>query len=238
MQALLLDPNSADAHAALARILFFHDWDWRATNGEVHRALQADPENASALDWASYLPEQSGRFDQALELPRRAIAKDPLNPNLYLHLGWGYYWANRLDDARVALDRALDLNPTSPLGHRLAGRLLLADRRPAEALSEFERGDEADGQVGRALAYHAMGRRADADSALAQLEKNFLDEDPYAIAQVHAFRGEIDLAFVWLDRAFAKHQGNCVWIKVDPMLAILRPDPRFRALLRKMRLPE
>jgi hypothetical protein len=88
-----------------------------------------------------------------------------------------------------------------------------------------------------------LGRKADADSPLAELEKKYAGDNAYGIAQVHAYRGEIDRAFAWLGRAYRQHEGNCVWIKVDSMLECrtmenLRPDPRYKAFLRKMNLQE
>ena len=89
-----------------------------------------------------------------------------------------------------------------------------------------------------AITYQALGRRNHSDAALAALEEKFTDSDPFDIVEVYAFRGEIDQAFAWLDRAIRQREPYCVFIKTDRLLENLRGDPRYRALLRKMRLPE
>jgi tetratricopeptide (TPR) repeat protein len=115
----------------------------------------------------------------------------------------------------------------------------IAKGKPTEALAEFERSsDEADHLVGRALAYYAMGRKADANLALVEIEKKYAAGYAYGIAAIYAHRGEFDKAFSWLDRAYRQHENACGNIKADPMFKVLRSDPRYKAFLRKMKLPE
>jgi hypothetical protein len=91
--------------------------------------------------------------------------------------------------------------------------------------------------IGRPLAYHALGRRAESDAALRDLTQKFADDWAYQIAEVHAFRGEVDEAFAWLDRAYAQRDGGFSEMKGDPLLKHLEGDPRYRAFLRKIKLP-
>jgi len=109
----------------------------------------------------------------------------------------------------------------------------------AEALDNMEMEPEEDRRLaGLAAVYTAMGRRAESGAALQTLEARFAAKDAYAIAQIHAYRGEADLAFEWLQRSYQRHDSNIVWIKTDPLLRSLRGDPRFRALQTELRLPE
>ena len=88
------------------------------------------------------------------------------------------------------------------------------------------------------MAYSALGRKADSDASLAHLEKAHADQNPFRIAQVNAFRGESDEALKWLERAFAQKSPQLLFIKVDTLFRKLEGDPRYKALLKKMNLPE
>ena len=91
---------------------------------------------------------------------------------------------------------------------------------------------------GLASVYHAMGRKADSDAALARVTKERAGDVAYEIAQAHAYRGEADQAFAWLDRAYDQKDVELYWIKGDRLLKSLEGDPRYKAFLQKMKLPE
>ena len=98
--------------------------------------------------------------------------------------------------------------------------------------------DDRYRDVGRALALDALGRRSEADRALAVAEAKYAGVVAYPIAALYANRNELDRAFVWLGRACEVHDGWMIWFPWDPLLKNLRGDPRYKALLRKMNLPE
>jgi Tat protein secretion system quality control protein TatD with DNase activity len=90
---------------------------------------------------------------------------------------------------------------------------------------------------GLPLVFHALGQRSDSDAALAVLKDKYAGSMAYQIAEVHAFRGEVDLAFEWLDRAYYQRDAGLADIKRDRFLRGLVSDPRFKAFLRKLELP-
>jgi adenylate cyclase len=238
-KALALDPKLSEAHIAMAKIQMWYDHDWVGAQGQVRQALELDPSSWSALNYAAQFAKAMGHADKAVEFFQRIVASDPLNAIAYANLGWGLYRAGRLSEAAVALRKALDLNPKFERARMGAGLVLLASGDPAGALAEFERlNDDGYGRAYRALAYHALGRKADVDAVLADLETRYAERDAYLIAAVHADRGEIDQAFGWLDRAYRQHDIDCVNVKVDPLLKNLRDDARYKKFLRKMKLPE
>jgi tetratricopeptide (TPR) repeat protein len=238
-QALTLDPKLSEAHTAMAKIHIGYDWDWVGAQAAVRQALDLDPANWSGLTWAGILAAIVGDPNEALVFFQRAVANDPLNAQSYSNLGLLLYRAGRLSEAQVAVRKSLDLNPRELSGHWDAAMIMLASGEPAAALAEIEQeNDERLRLAGRAIAYHALTRKADSDSALADLEKNFSQAAPYEIAEVHAFRNEIDQAFAWLDRAYRRRDFLCVMVKGDPLLKNLEPDPRYKALLHKMNLPD
>ena len=88
------------------------------------------------------------------------------------------------------------------------------------------------------LVFHALGRRGESDAALAALKSKYAGDSAYQIAEAHGFRGEADLAFEWLERAYNQRDGGVSEIKGDRFLRGLAGDPRYKAFLRKLKLPE
>jgi hypothetical protein len=109
----------------------------------------------------------------------------------------------------------------------------------ADALAEAEKEtDEENRLLNLALVYWAMDRRTDADGALRQLESKFATVAAFDIGTVHSYRGEADAAVTWLERAYSQRDGGMISLKVDPLLRNVRSNPRYKALLHKMNLPE
>jgi len=90
---------------------------------------------------------------------------------------------------------------------------------------------------GQAIAYHALDRKADSDAALAGLIAKHSEDSAYQIAEVYAYRGQLDKAFEWLNRAYDQRDPGVPEIKTDPLLENLRHDPRYIAFVKKMGLP-
>ena len=134
---------------------------------------------------------------------------------------------------------ALDLAPGSGKFHCLLGAVLIARGQRESALAEMKKeSNPRFRHVGMALALGALGQSNESDKELQTAEQKFGDEMGYWIAMVYAGRRDPDRAFAWLDRAFNVYGEGITWIKGDPLLGNLVDDPRYKALLRKMRLPE
>jgi hypothetical protein len=118
--------------------------------------------------------------------------------------------------------------------------MLLLRGEPTAALAEMERNtDEGWRVAGLPLALDALGRRSEADRVLAVAEKKLAVIGPNQIAMIYAHCNDLDRAFVWLDRAYHEHDGAlALYVKGDPMLKNLQHDPRYKAILRKLKLPE
>jgi serine/threonine protein kinase/Tfp pilus assembly protein PilF len=237
-RALALDENLAEAHAEMGWIKRAHDWDWEGADAAYQRALTLDPGNATALRGAAVLAFTMGRLDEAIESDYRAVRLDPLNIPTHHNLGLHAYYAGRLDEAADALKKALELNPDRPGTRNLLGRVYLAQSQPQQALNEMERETDPVWRLyGLSLTYQAVGRKTDADAALATFIHNHQETMAFQIAEVFAYRGEIDRAFEWLDRAYTLHDSGMADIKGDPLLKSLERDLRYTAFLKKMRLP-
>ena len=116
---------------------------------------------------------------------------------------------------------------------------LLAQGKLDLALTECQRETGEQWRLaGLTLIYHAMGRSEDSGAALQKLSEKFADKGAFVIASAHAYRGEIDAAFEWLDRAYEQHDPLISWMKLDPLLDNLESDPRLAAVLKKLNLAD
>src|SRR5271156_178833 len=228
--AIALDPKLATGYLALGWVQMMYDWDWQQAEASLKKAAEFEPGSVEVLRYRSSLLRTQGRLDEAIELYRQVIARDPLKARSYASLGSQLYFAGRYDEANAMLQKALELNPQKGADHLNRGRILLAQGRPQQALAEIEQ--ETDGALklgGEALVYHSLGRPQDSDGALQKLIAiaTRQQEETYLIATVYAFRGESDKAFEWLDRAYRQRDVSLMFVKIDPLLMSLRHDPRY-----------
>jgi serine/threonine protein kinase/tetratricopeptide (TPR) repeat protein len=236
-RATALDDGLAEGHSSLGQILDYFDWDWQGADREFRRALALEPGNALTLRRASQHAHSLGRFDEAIALSLKAIDLDPVDFFNYYNLGNYYYYARRLPDALAASRRAIELNPQILAGHQQLGAIYLAQGNTDSALAVTEREPaEVWRLFGLALVHHAAGRTQQADAALAELIRKHSEVCPYQIAEVYAYRGEADRAFEWLEKALRLRDAGMSTIVGDPLLARIAKDPRFSALLRRLKL--
>jgi TolB-like protein len=235
--ALRLDPKLARAHAALAEVYRAYDWDWAAAERELNIARDLAPHDADVLFISAVQAQNLGYWDDALKYVNASLARDPLNPSAYMVLNIVQLRRGRLAEAEVAARRTLEISPTFIPGHYFLGRVLLARGQPQAALSTMlEEPDDASRVGGSAMAYFALGRRADSDAALKQLLRQS-DRPAFFLAQVYAFRDEIDAALSSLDRGYAEKDPGIILLKSE-VPSSLESDPRYKAFLRKVKLPE
>jgi adenylate cyclase len=238
LKAIELSPGGPEGHRALAKILYLHDWNWDGAEMELKQAVKFGPDDPANLTAVSLIEGILGRGENAVQYAVRAVSIDPLSSVRLESLGRTLLDAGRFDDALTALHRAHQLNPSSFGDHWSLGLVLLLSGKSSEALAEFELERAEDDRLpGRALAYFALGRAADADYALRRAEMLAQVGDAYTIARIHAYRGERDQSFAWLNRAFNERDPDCGNVKLDPLLKNLHADPRYKDFLRKMHLP-
>jgi len=233
--ALGLDPLEADAHAALAYVEEFYDWNWSGADAELKRALALDSGNVRVLNMNGHLAMDLGRTDQAVDFYRRASDQDPLSPGALGGLAAALWSRGQLAEAEAVYRQAAAV---SPARHRTWIGLVVLDRGDkAAARAEIEQEtDPALKLMGLGIVESALGNREASDRALAELIAKY-PGDAYEIAQVYAHRGDPDAAFQWLERAFNQRQTGMLWLGISATLRPIRSDPRYNALLRKMGLP-
>ena len=236
--ALELDPNVAEAHAALSFIRRADDWDWVGADVSARRALELEPGNGALILGVARVASGLGRLDEALDLTRRAAMSDPLNVAIHYRLARYAYFLGRLDEAVASFTKVLEVNPAYPATHEDLALVYLAQSRPEAALAEMEQ-EKADiwRRYGFSLVYYSLGRHKEADATLSEFVKNYQHTAAFQIAEVYAYRGEVDRAFEWLERAYVQRDSGLSQIKGQPHFKRLERDPRYAALLEKMRLP-
>lgn len=238
-RVLKLHPACGMAYAQLALIHSIYDWDWDAAIGKAQKALALDPRDPGILVTAGIVYMSLDRPDEAAGFFNAASALDPLGAVSHGELGTIYYRTGRLAEAEAEFRRALEVSPTYLWAHWSLGTVLLTAGRLDAALSQMQQATpDCAADLGLALVYHAMKRKAESDAALARATKAYAQRWAYGIAEVHAYRGEIDHAFAWLDRAYRQKDVMLYRVKVAPLLRKLEPDARYKTFLRKMKLPE
>src|SRR5712672_3482552 len=237
-RALALNPNLAAAHTQMGRIKQQVDFDWAGADASFQRAVEAEPGSPESVRSAASSAALLGRFDEALQLARRAVDLDPLNADSGASLAEIEYLMGQLDKAAADFKKALELNPDVVAAHMVLSQIYVMQGRPQNALPEIERVHYDPVRAFLyAIAYHALGREKESDTALKELIAKYETIYPYQIAEIYAFRNQTDEAFEWLDRAYAKRDDGLIATKVEPLLKRLHSDPRFAALLKKLNLP-
>jgi tetratricopeptide (TPR) repeat protein len=237
-RALALEPNLAEAHVALGAIQGPYDRDWAGADASMRRALALEPENVGALLAAARGASNFGRHDEAVALARRAIAIDPLNVRGHRYVGIICQTAGLLAEAEQAFKEAIELGPDGGMVYFGLAMLYLEQGRAAEALAEIEKeSHEAFHLLGEAVACHALGDNRRSTNALAQLSA-LVPRHLYLVAKAHAYRGEIDEAFAWLERAYAQRNSGLSEMRDEMLLRNLHGDPRWPLFLGKMGLAD
>ena len=236
-RALELDADLPLAHYTLALIEIQIDWDWAAARAEVERMASIKGMDALYLFRArADLALPLGDFDVAISNYRKVLDRDPLNLAALNNLGFAHQMAGRLEESLADFRELLQMNPAFTEAYGGIFAALFLSGKYAESLKAAEKVPDESSRYGAlSTAYWALGRKSDSDAALAKLEK-VPDADNYGFAQVRAIRGEIDQAFASLDRAYRKRESDMINVKADPFLRGLHNDPRFQALLVKLKL--
>jgi len=239
-RALRIDPTSATAHGVLGFVYAVNECDWNAAQTEFSKALALNPRDPNTLAYAAIVAQIQGRNDDAARLFNASISLDPLNPFTQAEFGQMLFAAGDFNGAELAYRKAIAINAQFDGNHYFIARIFLTRGQPEVALKEIQPEPAADAKdAGLAMVHHAMHQKADSDAALARLIRASGETWPYAIATVHAYRGQPDEAFDWLEKSrLARDSDLLMGIRGDPEFAPLRTDPRYKTLLRKLNLPE
>lgn len=242
LQALHIDEALAQAHASLGYTRLFYEWDFRGSEASFRRAIELDPTYASAHQWYAWCLLVMRRMDEMIEAMRTALQLDPLSLIINAHMGYALFWAGRFDEALEQLERAQALDPDFALTYWPLGAVYVWQQRADEAIAAFERLVElTGGAIG--LGYLGItagifGRPERAREVLHQLDTAAKTRyvSPLDRALGHAGAGDAEATFHWLAQAMTERVSDLVRLRVLPWPAVVREDPRFEEVARRIGL--
>jgi len=237
-KALKIDPDYAFALSARAWIAMNYERDYAASAALFRRALKLDPDNPIILGNRAILANRLGRIDVSIAMLQQSLALDPISTISHSNMSDLLARANRPAMAIEAALKAIELAPEAAAGYiNLAAAYILAEQ-PEKAIDEVSKVDwELYQLLIYALAYIDLGKASESDAALHQLSEHYGDTNAFRIATVHAWKGDDDTAFEWLDRAVDEGQPTN-GIRNEPFLKRLHDDPRWEPLLAKVGLSD
>ncbi len=244
-RALELDDSLAEAHTSLARVLATYDWDWAGAEKEYKRAIELNPQYATAHQWYGGWFEAKGQHNEAIAERKLALELDPLSLIINFELGLAFYYAHDYDSAIEQFQKTLELDPNPPPIRQFLPAAYEQKGMYADAIAGFKKATPLGAgsewsylMAGLGHVYAVSGQKDEARKVLDELKQ--LSGQQYvpatSIALVYAGLGEKDQAFVWLEKGLAERSFQMQWLKVEPRWDNLRSDPRFTDLVRRVGL--
>ena len=243
VRALEIDDSLAEAHTSLAFVKFRFEWQWAEADREFNRAIELNPNYASAHQWYSNYLAAMGRVREALAEAKRTQELDPLSLITNTHQGFIFYFAKQYDAAIERCKKAIELDPNFFAAHRYVGLAYAQKGMYDDAIAEFQKAVSLSGGSGLMKAelanvYGVAGKRAEAEQILEELKQSARQRSGsgYLFALIYAGLGDTDKAFESLEQAYEERAEFLVYLNVDPRMQGLRSDPRFADLIRRMGL--
>ena len=238
-KAVALAPGLAAGYSARGFLRTAYRFDFAGAQADSDKAVALSPGDANILHRSAILLAVFGKLPAAIAREEQALALDPLSAEICMRLGFFRVANQQLAQAKPFYEKALVLAPSSDRALFNLGELELLEHQPERALALFRRTAlPVFSLAGQAKAEYSLGHVDASQRALEQFIAKYGKDSPNFIARVYAWRGEKDQAFEWLERAYEVRDDGLPWLKIDPGLRSLRSDPRYKALLRKMNLPE
>jgi TolB-like protein/DNA-binding winged helix-turn-helix (wHTH) protein/Tfp pilus assembly protein PilF len=238
LQALAIDPSSADAHASLAFSAMRYDWDWGEVERESERAIELNPNASNAHHWYALFLAMRGRFDDAKAEMERAHALDPLALIVTTNRAWVHYFAREYNAAIRLCAEALELDSSFASALVKRGWAFEQKEQYNEACADFRRairleGDDPTLQLFLARTCALKGAREEAIALIRRVVEQSQGSyvSGYHVAAAYAGLGDKTRAMEWLERALGERSGWLAWLKVDPKFDALRNEPGFNSLL-------
>jgi tetratricopeptide (TPR) repeat protein len=242
-KALELDPRLAEAHISLAISLMLNDWNWKGAEKEFKLGVELNPNYATGHHWYAELLLFIGKTEEAFKEIAIAVDIDPVSQGILKDKGIFYYYTGQYDEAIKTAMITLEVDPSFAPIHRLLSLVHIAKGMFDEAIKENERwGDLTKNKIKTDVALaHILataGKKAEArkiinDSGI----ENILSSNDYrGVALVYTALGEKDTALEWLEKSYQKHEESLCSIMIDPKFDLLKDDPRFIAIMKKIGL--
>ena len=232
-RALALDPGNGRALSALGWIAMYWDWDFAEATKLLGEARRQSPGNASVLNALATLVEKFDRPDEAEALFLESIERDPASVAPRANLAALLLNRNRVDEADVQIQAMDRLSPDSDWVPILRGWVALRRGDADGAQTEFKKIKGPYRDWGLAFAYYDLGDYGESDNAL-ERTKSQAAPHPYQVASIYAYRGDVDAAFKWLDRAYDERDDWLPELRFFYVFDVLHEDPRWEELLKRI----
>jgi tetratricopeptide (TPR) repeat protein len=221
----------------------FYDWDWATAEQGFKRANEVEPKYWHHHELYAYLLTTLGRSEDAFAEARRAQEIDPLSRIAHASASHHFYFARQYERSNEEARKALELDPAFAVGHMQLARNFVQQGEYEDAIAEYRQVISLSGRTSQMLgemgnAHAVFGKRAEALKLLEELKDISSHQyvSPLNFAFIYIGLGDKEQAFAHLEKAYQERTTWLMWIKVDPRLDPLRPDPRFAELLRRMSL--
>ena len=242
MQALDIDDSLAEAHTSLGLVKEHFEWDWAGAEQEFKRAIELNPNLATAHHWYGNYLTNMGRFEEGMAQTKKAQELDPLSLIINTTLGWQFYVAGQNENAVEQLRKVLDIDAKFSPARRTLEEVYAHMGKQKEAVAEREKALSLSGGAELAASieedFNKSGYKGVLQSwldGLTELSKHSYVSS-YSIAESYMRMGEKQKAFEWLEKAYEEHDSSLVSLAVEPMFESLRTDPRFKEIIRRMKL--
>ncbi|MFQ5777839.1 MAG: protein kinase [Terriglobia bacterium] len=238
-KALELDETLAEAHTSLAGVMGEYEWDWLGAEREFRRALELNPNYATARQWHAAHLAMMGRPEEGILEIKKAQELDPLSLRINVDVARAYYFARQYDQAIEQCQKALELDPSFTSARYQLGLSYVEKGLYEEAIAELEKAAGGGLSMWLGYTYAVAGKRQEALAMLDRWKELWKKRGmgASAVALIYVGLGEKDQAFPWLEKALEQRSGMTT-LKSYPYWAPLRSDPRFQDLLRRMNFPE
>jgi TolB-like protein/tRNA A-37 threonylcarbamoyl transferase component Bud32/Flp pilus assembly protein TadD len=243
-QALKIDDKLPEAHISLALVREAYDWDWPGAETEFKRALQLDPNSATAYQWYGNFLIRLGHLAEAKIELKKALELDPLSLPINASVGQQLYFARQYEPAIQQLKKTLDLDPNFVVAQRALEAAYAQSGMYREAIVERQRLLTLSGNPDLAVAigeeYRKSGYAGVLQGSLEGLKEVSKERyvPPYNVAQIYARLEDKPQTLSWLEQAFHERDTQLTYMKVDPAFDQIRSDPRFQQLLQRMAMPK
>lgn len=249
-RALELDPAAGEAHASLALLRLFYEWDWAGAEQAFRRAIALNPNDAHAWHHLGNYHAAVGNVKDAIDSRHEALRRDPLNARTRIVLASDYIVLGDFERALEEGRRAAQLDALNPLllgrGPSLPAGVPMAlwrQGREREAVAEYMRiatlRDATPAEVNALRAgYDRAGMPGFWQAWLVMdLRQSGTSPDPFRMTLTHLAAGDTARALDWLDRALAERNAALIYLHRDPVLSGMRSHPRVERVAREMGLP-
>ena len=245
MKAVDLDDGLAEAHAALGYEKHRYEWDFANAEIEFKRAIELNPNYATAHQWYGWYMISVGRFDEALAEFQQAQQLDPLSLYINLTVGVPYFYSHHYEKAAEQFQRVSEMNPDFRLAHWWLAQTRAHQGKIDDSLAELQKIGKLHGESLpefplAGYIYTLAGKRLEARQLLEASQRASKDHyvSAYGIASIYAGLGENDKAFEWLEKALNERDSTMAFIKVDQRLDNIRSDPRLAKLIERVGVPQ